>query len=75
MGALVADPGLAALAGVAGRAAAGVGALARVSAGGSVLAGPVGIEIGLKTADFRLKMDDFWVKITDFRLNNYWFEV
>ena len=41
MGALVADPGLAALAGVAGRAAARVGALARVPAGGSVLARPV----------------------------------
>ena len=42
MGALVADPVLAALAGVAGRAAAGVGTLASVPAGGSVLAGPVG---------------------------------
>ena len=42
MGALVADPGLAALAGEAGRAAAGVRALARVPAGGAVLAGPVG---------------------------------
>ena len=41
MGALVADPVLAALAGVAGRAAAGVGTLASVPAGGSVLAGPV----------------------------------
>ena len=68
MGALVADPGLAALAGVAGRAAAGVGALTRVSAGGSVLAGPVGDGNWVKTADFRLKMGDFWMKIANFRL-------
>ena len=39
--ALVADPVLAVGAGVAGWAAAGVGALTRVSAGGAVLAGPV----------------------------------
>ena len=53
MGALVADPVLAALAGVAGRAAAGVGTLASVPAGGSVLAGPNGMEIWLGIADFR----------------------
>ena len=41
MGALVADPLLAALAGEAGRAAARVGALTRVPAGGAVLARPV----------------------------------
>ena len=42
MCALVADPGLAALAGVAGRAAARVRALPSVPAGGAVLARPVG---------------------------------
>ena len=62
MGALVADPGLAALAGVAGRAAARVRALPSVPAGGAVLARPgIGGKIWLEIADFRYNSWIFWV--------------
>ena len=56
MRALVADPLLAALAGVAGRAAARVRALPSVPAGGAVLARPGnGDKLWLEIADFKYK--------------------